>query len=264
MHYFVNVFPEAVRLADQRLQNAWITLGYSPELLEWPEQYPLMQFGSWVGGDRDGHPFVTAEFTASTLQLHRQAALKMIKRQLYDLAAKLSFSSFQNSISQHFLDEIWARAELFGEKGQEALDRNPSEPMRQFVNLLLLRLENTIADNHSLGGNGYFQSASDLSAELKKLRASLIDLGAAQIAKQWLFPIERMIQCFGFHLAKLDIRQNSAYHEKAISQILAASGYYNSDYANWNEEERLDFLNQELKSNRPFFSRRNFMWTRSR
>ncbi len=252
MHYFVNVFPEAVRLTDQRLQDAWIKLGFSPELLEWPEHFPLIQFGSWVGGDRDGHPFVTPAFTASTLQIHRQAVLKMIWNQLFDLAAKLSFSSYRNSIPSFFLDEIRSKAELFGEKGQNALDRNPSEPLRQFINLLLIQLENTIADKHGLGQDEYFQSADDLSAELKKLRQILIDLNAVRIAKQWLFPIERLVQCFGFHLAKLDIRQNSTYHEKAISQILAASGYQDWDYANWEEEKRLSFLNEELKSNRPF------------
>ena len=252
MHYFVNVFPEAVRLTDQRLHDAWTRLGFSVELLEWPEHFPLIQFGSWVGGDRDGHPFVTAAFTASTLRLHRQAVLKMIRNQLFDLAGKLSFSSFRISIPQKFSDEIQATAKLFGVKGQQALNRNPSEPLRQFVNLLLLRLDNTMADNHSLGETGYFQSASDLSAELKKLRQLLIDLGAIRIAKQWLFPMERMILCFGFHLAKLDIRENSAYHEKAIDQILTASGHENSDYVNWEEEKRLAFLNQELKNNRPF------------
>ena len=121
MHYFVNVFPESVRLTDQRLQDAWDTMGFSPELLEWPEHFPLIQFGSWVGGDRDGHPFVTPEFTASTLRLHRQAALKMLRNQLNDLAAKLSFSSYRNSFPKEFLDEIQSKAALLGEKGQEAL-----------------------------------------------------------------------------------------------------------------------------------------------
>jgi phosphoenolpyruvate carboxylase len=252
MHYFVNVFPEAVRLTDQRLNDAWGSMGFSPELLEWPEHFPLIQFGSWVGGDRDGHPFVTPEFTASTLRLHRRAALKMIRNQLHDLAVKLSFSSYRISFPANFLDEIQSKAGLLGEVGQEALDRNPSEPFRQFINLLLIQLDNTISDNHSLGQDGYFQSADDLSEELKKLRQLLVDLGAVRIARQWLFPVERMVRCFGFHLAKLDIRQNSAYHEKAISQILAASGYSDWDYENWEEEKRLSFLNEELKSNRPF------------
>lgn len=252
MYYFKNVFPEAVRLTDQRLHDAWTSLGFAPELLQWPEQYPLIQFGSWVGGDRDGHPFVTPEFTASTLRLHRKLILKKLRHQLVDLAERLSFSSYLNAIPQQFLHDLDAKAKFFGEEGQKAMDRNPSEPLRQFVNLLLVRLDYTITDNHSLGKAGYFQSSDDLWEELKELRQLLIDVGASRIAKQWLFPVERMIQCFGFHLTKLDIRQNSAYHEKAISQILAASGNEDSDYGNWSEEKRLSFLNKELKSKRPF------------
>ncbi len=252
MHYFVNVFPEAVRLTDQRLLDAWTTLGFDPELLQWPEQFPLIQLGSWVGGDRDGHPFVTPEFTASTLQIHREAALKMIYDKLFDLASKLSFSIYQNTLPQSVLNEIKKTAEIFEEDGQKALDRNPSEPIRQFINLLLLRLKHTIENDHRFGEKGYFQTADDLSEELKKLRSVLLQMDAARIAKQWLFPIERLVQCFGFHLAKLDIRQNSDYHEKAISQILAASGYEDFDYASWNEEKRLSFINKELKSKRPF------------
>ena len=252
MHYFVNVFPEAVRLTDQRLQDAWTIQGYSSELLEWPEHFPLIQLGSWVGGDRDGHPFVTPDFTASTLRLHRKAAIHMIKDQLFILASKLSFSIYQNTVPQPLLDEIQKSAELFGEEGQKALDRNPSEPLRQFINLLLLKLKHTIKDDHTFGEAGYFKTANELSSELKKLREVLIEMDAVRIAKQWLFPLERLIQCFGFHLAKLDIRQNSAYHEKAISQILNASGYEDSDYAKWNENKRLTFINQELKNNRPF------------
>jgi len=252
MHYFVKVFPEAVRLNDQRLQEAWRNLGYSRELLEWPEHFPLIQFGSWVGGDRDGHPFVTAEFTADTLQFHRQAALNMIRNQLIELAAKLSFSVYRISIPVEFIQEIEETATLFEDEGRAALNRNPSEPLRQFVNLLLVRLDHTMADDHRLGEAGYFKSPEVLLQELLKIRTLLIDLNAVQIAKQWLFPLERLVRCFGFHLAKLDIRQNSAYHEKAVSQILATSGYEDYDYASWDEDKRLEFLNQELKSSRPF------------
>lgn len=252
MHYFVNVFPEAVRLTDQRLLNAWKEIGFATDLLQWPEQFPIIQFGSWVGGDRDGHPFVTPEFTASTLRLHRASALKAIREQLIDLAAKLSFSSYRVSIPNSFLEEIEATAQLLGKKGQAALDRNSSEPLRQFLNLQLLRLDHTIEDDHSMGEIGYFRTASELSEELRKLRELLIDLKAERIAKQWLFPVERALLCFGFHLAKLDIRQNSEYHEKAITQILEASGYPETNYAEWSEEQRLEFLNRELKSNRPF------------
>jgi len=252
MHYFVNVFPEALRLTDQRLINAWEAMGFSKELLQWPEQFPMLQFGSWVGGDRDGHPFVTPEFTASTLQLHRQAALEMLHTELVDLAAKLSFSDYRNTFPSDFLTDIHAKAEQLGEAGREALERNPSEPLRQFVNLMLIRLDNTIHEHFELTEANYYRRPDDLAADLKKIRTVLIDLKATRVAKERLFPIERMVKCFGFHLAKLDIRNNSAYHEKGISQILEAAGFEDSDYASWDEEKRLAFINQELQSNRPF------------
>lgn len=252
MHYFVNVFPEALRLTDQRLLEAWTATGYSPELMEWPEQFPLIQFGSWVGGDRDGHPFVTPAFTDSTLRTHRRAALRMLRKALFDLAGQLSFSSYRNAFPREFLEHIRENAQLFGERGQQALDRNPSEPLRQFINLLLVRLDNTINNNNEQGEASSFKSAGELSEELYSLRKLLTDLGAQHIAKKSLFRLERMVRCFGFHLAKLDIRQNSAYHEKAISQILAASGHADSDYAAWDEEKRLAFINHELATSRPF------------
>jgi phosphoenolpyruvate carboxylase len=117
---------------------------------------------------------------------------------------------------------------------------------------MLVRLDNTITDNFESGEVSYYQRPSDLLAALSKLRDVLIHLNAARIAKQWLFPIERMVGCFGFHLARLDIRQNSNYHEKAISQILKASGFDDADYATWNETKRVSFLNRELQSDRPF------------
>jgi phosphoenolpyruvate carboxylase len=252
MHYFVNVFPEVVKLSDQRLSDAWNTHGMDAELLQWPEDYPRIQFGSWVGGDRDGHPFVTPQFTSSTLALHRSTALKMIYDQLYSLASKLSFSGYRVTVPQDFLDEVTTKALLFGPLGQKALERNPAEPLRQFINLLLIRLENTIHEDWSYGEEGYFKSAAVLSDELKRLRNALISMHSVRIAKQWLFPVERLVQVFGFHLAKLDIRQNSAYHEKAISQILKASGFQDYNYESWSEATRLDFLNEELKSSRPF------------
>ncbi len=252
MHYFVNVFPEALHLTDQRLLNAWRAMGYDPALLQWPEHYPLLEFGSWVGGDRDGHPFVTPEFTASTLLHHRRAALTMIKQALTQLVSQLSFSSRLNPVPETFLSLIQVRAEQLGSAGQQALNRNPLEPWRQFVNLMLARLENTIGENFEEEDARLYRHASALSADLKVLRQCLIQVGADRIARGLLFPVERLVQCFGFHLAKLDIRQNSVYHEKAISQMLEAAGYPDADFGAWTEEKRLEFLNKELKSKRPF------------
>lgn len=251
MHYFVNVFPEAVRLTDERLLNAWKTSGYSEEKLKWPEDFPVIQFGSWVGGDRDGHPYVTPQFTASTLQLHRKLALEMIQNEMKNLAANLSFSGYLVSFPEEFLTRIEEKRKAFGDAGEAAVKRNPSEPLRQFVNLLLVQLEESMKEPE-VRGSLYFKNSGELSTELKNLRETMIDLGAERLARQMLFPVERLVQCFGFHLSKLDIRQNSAYHEQAITQILEKAGFEDADYASWDEQKRLDFINAELKTKRPF------------
>ncbi|MBS9462473.1 phosphoenolpyruvate carboxylase [Flagellimonas sp. 389] len=252
MHYFENVFPEALRLTDQRLNDAWEYMGFSKKLLERPEQYPNLAFGSWVGGDRDGHPYVTPEFTASTLKLHRYSALKIMRKELVQLAKELSFSEYLNKVPSEFLADLNTSAKSLGEAGQQAMERNHSEPLRQFINLLIVRLDNTLNERFELGEECYYSRPDHLAAALRKLRDVLIRLGANRIAKEYLLPVERTLSCFGFHLAKLDIRQNSEYHEKAISQILKTAGFTDFDYSNWDEEKRLSFIDQELQSNRPF------------
>ena len=102
LHHFTNVFPEVVHLTDKRLIQAWEVQGFDADKLQWPEQFPLIQFGSWVGGDRDGHPFVTPAFTAETLQLHRKLTIDMVEKALFDLAGDLSFSNYRNNISEAF------------------------------------------------------------------------------------------------------------------------------------------------------------------
>ena len=253
MHYFENVFPEVLNITDDRLIHAWEEIGLSPELMQWPEQFPKLHFGSWVGGDRDGHPFVTPEFTAETLRLHRKAALEIIRKKLIELAQKLSFSKYLNNIPEDFLEVIEEQSTRLGEAGKAAVERNPSEPIRQYINLLIVRLDNTIADSdNNEDENTYYRRPKELAEMLKTLRELLVNLKATRIARQYVFPVERLLDCVGFHLAKLDIRNNSDYHEKAMEQLLKASGFDDYAYSEWNEDKRMQFINDELKSNRPF------------
>lgn len=247
LHYFTEVFPRALNLVDRRLRDAWEWVGYDPAYLEDPDAYPLLCFGSWVGGDRDGHPFVTPEITRETLYLHREAAIELLKQQLKRFASQISFSDSRNPEDPELLQRIATYASALGEDGEEAIRRNPQEPWRQFTNLVMLRLESADQTEH-LG----YEDADEIAEDLEILRDSLLRVGARRVWWEYLFPIERMVRSFGFHLAKLDVRQNSAYHEKAITQMLIASGAFGSDYSKWTEEERLAFLNKELERNRPF------------
>ncbi len=251
LHYFEEVFPAALHLTDRRLFAAWKERGLPEALLRWPEQLPRLHFGSWIGGDRDGHPFVTPEFTASTLRIHRRSALTLIERELTALAASLSLSDELTDVPDGFTKLIRDRAEHLGPIGRAALDRNPHESWRQFVNLLVARVVNTREERFDLPEAAFYRGPSALSEDLRILRESLVQVGADRLAREVLFPVERLVQCFGFHLARLDIRQNSGYHERALHQILTAAGFEDADYGSWSEEQRLAFLNRELATRRP-------------
>lgn len=251
MHYFTKVFPEALALSDKKLSYAWQSAGFSSELLSIPEQYPVLSFGSWVGGDRDGHPYVTADVTKETLMLHRNAAIELIEKHLRSLISTLSFSEHRSYVPESLTQRIENLKERLGSGGRKATERNIHEPWRQYVSLLLLKLENTRRGTEKCT-DCFFSNAGELQQELKFVRQTLLEAGARRIADTYLFPIERQVQCFGFHLAKLDIRQNSAFHDKAIEQMLQFAALPETNYSQWDETKKINFLNQELRSNRPF------------
>jgi phosphoenolpyruvate carboxylase len=250
MHYFTHAFPQALRESDLHLRGSWKAMGGSPDRLSEPEQFPILEFGSWVGGDRDGHPYVTAEFTESTLKLHRQAALTLLRDQSLELVAGLSMSDVHQPTPTLLQDTIHQVAARLGEAGAAAIARNPRSPYRQFINLMVLRLEHTIREGSET--SHAYSSPQEMQADLRLLRDALKSIGAQRIARDQLFALERHLQCFGFHLVKLDIRQNSSFHEKAMEQILQAAGFEDWNFASWDMDKRLDFLNRELKSKRPF------------
>jgi phosphoenolpyruvate carboxylase len=251
IYYFSKVFPAALQKSDEKLKNSWVTSGLNPKSLSQPEQFPLLHFGNWVGGDRDGHPFVTPAVTESTLTLLRSTALNLLHEKMVGLCASMTLSSTNNFVPTALEEAVKEKSEQLGKLGAKAVSRNPMEPWRQYINLLILRLENTMAGKLT-AENTYYKSASELQLDLKFLRKTLHEVGAFKIAGDLLFPVERHLQCFGFHLAKLDVRQNSNYHETAVNQILKSAGYEDTNFSEWDEAKRVAFLTKELETNRPF------------
>jgi phosphoenolpyruvate carboxylase len=248
IYYLSKIFPAVLEKSDQQLKSSWIEMGLSADKIKDAEVFPKINFGSWVGGDRDGHPFVTPGITQETLVLHRKNALSLIKNQLVTAAVKLSVSAIHNPVPFSLLEILEKKSKQLGLKGEEAVQRNPYEPWRQYFNLLLAKLENT-CDNNIYDAESYYKSSKDLLHDLKFFRDILAENGMKGISESIIFPIERAVSCFGFHLAKLDIRQNSAFHDKAISQILQANGEKDFDFENWTEEKRVAHLNKLLESN---------------
>jgi phosphoenolpyruvate carboxylase len=250
IYYLQNVFPLVLPELDRRLRYAWQAMDFNPALLETPFCFPKISFGNWVGGDRDGHPLVTAAVTQQTLANLRQTAVRLLKRQLTDLAVRISLSEYLQTPPPQLLERISDMAGLLGEQGQEAVTRNPKEPWRQIVNLMMTKLP--VEDMETATPQHTYRLAAELLNDLMTLRQNLLDVRADRIVQMDLDPIIRTTQTFGFHLAALDIRQNSRFHDLAVAQLMSAAGLNGADFPQWEESQRLEFLSQELSSPRPF------------
>lgn len=250
IYYLSKILPTVLERSDEHLKGSWIKTGLNANKIKNPDVFPKINFGSWVGGDRDGHPFVTPTITQETLELHRKNALAIIKNLLVNATIKFSVSAITNPIPYNLLEVIEEKSKALGIQGENAVKRNPYEPWRQYLSLLVAKLDNTIS-NHFTDSNSYYKSSNDLSNDLKFFREILVDNGMKGLADDLLFPMERAVSCFGFHLAKLDIRQNSTFHDKAFSQILKVNGEKDFDFEQWDEEKRVDYLSKLLENHAP-------------
>ncbi len=254
LDYLTHVFPSALRPLDQRLRRAWLDVGLDPSVFNDPLVFPRLTFGTWVGGDRDGHPLVTADVTRQSLLEMRRSALGLVQRQLQQLARLLSLSAYWQRPKPEFLQALAAAADQLGVAGRKAVDRNPNEPWRQFLNTMIARLPKVDAatDKVTYEPPPVYQCSQELLADLKLLYDSLVASGQRRPADYAVQPLMRVVQTFGFHLAVLDIRQNSAFHDKAMEQLLAAAGFERTNFSQWSEAERIELLERELASRRPF------------
>ncbi len=254
LHYFINVFPEILSVLDRRLLQAWRHHGFDSGMLYEKGAFPQVRFGNWVGGDRDGHPLVTAEFTRNTLQRLRLNAFVVLKRKLVSLVRHLSFALSVENAPQPLRERIAELQRELGERGGEAASRNQGEAFRQFVNLMITKLPVDIARGHATSlreHEGSYVFSQELHRDLCLLRKSLLDYGARTIAWEEVQGAIRLVETVGFHLAVLDIRQNSAFHDKAIAQLAHAAGIDAVDFPVAAEAERVEWLNSELAISRP-------------
>ncbi len=256
MHYLVNVFPEVIPIIDRRLEQAFEAVGYRADAVQERHAYPRVTFGDWVGGDRDGHPLVTAEVTRTTLLKLRLNAFVVIRRKLVKLVQQLSFSQELAACSEEYQRRVQEMAAGFGEEqGQEHLERNGGEAFRQILHLMILKLPVSTARGHAteLAETPWsYVHSAQLVADLRLLQNELLAFGARAIAYDNVKTAIRTVEVFGFHLAALDIRQNSAFHDKAVAQLLRASRAVETDFADWSEAKRVKFLLDELQFARPF------------
>jgi phosphoenolpyruvate carboxylase len=210
----------------------------------------FLRVGSWIGGDRDGNPFVTAETLHMATSRNAAAVLGHYIDAVHALGAELSVSSSLAMVPE-------AVEALAAASGDAAPSRS-DEPYRRALSGIYARLCATYAGivgrapprPSALAGDAYAAPA-EFRRDLVTIAAGLSASGEGQLGGIGaLGRLIRAVEVFGFHLATLDMRQNSAVHERVLAELLAVAGV-EGDYRGLGEEARVDLLRRELATNRP-------------
>jgi phosphoenolpyruvate carboxylase len=202
---------------------------------------PAFRFGSWVGGDRDGNPAVTADVTRAAARLARAAILRRYREDIQNLGRELSISGRLVQGTTELLASIERdRAEL----GVQAVPQWEDQPYRRKLGLIGERLRR--AEAASSGGYG---AAQELLDDLELVAASLVSHRGARIAAEGLLDLRRRVEAFGFSLAELEVRQHAERHSAAVAELLGLAGV--PGYLTASESERMRLLEEQIAREAP-------------
>ncbi|HEX7791362.1 MAG TPA: phosphoenolpyruvate carboxylase, partial [Afipia sp.] len=216
-----------------------------------PELATFLTMGSWIGGDRDGNPFVTAEVMRDTLRMQSTRILRFYLEELHNLGAELSLAAHLADVSP----ELRALAH----QSPDSSPHRSGEPYRLAVSGIYARLAATAlklgieTSRAPVGDASPYAGPEEMRRDLDVLHASLVANNSLVIARGRLRHLRRAVNCFGFHLAALDMRQNSAVHERTIAELFEAAAP-GTNYRELPEDARVALLSRELNNARPLVS----------
>lgn len=237
---------------------------------EHPWKVPaLLRFGSWMGGDRDGNPFVTPTVTVETVRLMRLSALKQHLGAVELLRKRITSSERHTPVSDELRTSIWQDAQRFPALALSLAKRMPHELYRQKASYIREKLQRSIAHTETcrpdwlraIGirdrtgvedtpeGTYYFHE-NELIADLRVMDQSLREHEGIALADIHLKPAIRSVEVFGLNCARLDIRQHSERHGSAIEELFARSGIADG-YETLPESQKIALLSAELQNPRP-------------
>ncbi|MCC6241728.1 MAG: phosphoenolpyruvate carboxylase [Gemmatimonadaceae bacterium] len=212
----------------------------------------FFRIGSWIGGDRDGNPFVTADVLRETVRLHASAAISFYLEEVHALGQDLPLSQM--------LLEVTDALRALSDQSPDASAQRVDEPYRRALIGIYARLAATtrllgisapiraaVADAEP------YPDAAALLTDLRVIRDSLRTTNVGILAGGRLRRLIRAVDVFGFHLAPLDMRQHSEMHARVVGELLERAGVC-SDYAALSEAERIALLNGELLGTRPLYA----------
>ncbi len=205
----------------------------------------VLGFRSWIGGDRDGNPFVTPDVTREAVTLQAEVALDAYLSDVDALVQRLSLWERRVTLTKSFRDDL---ARLLEREGPT--DRFPEEPYRQKLAYVHRFLERERASLRREGPPGFPGGAQGLVDDLALVESTLEAGQGGRAARSFVRPALHRADAFRFHLAPLDLREHSRVHEKAVAQLLRYAGVAD-DYAALDEADRVALLERELGSPRP-------------
>ncbi len=217
LHFFEEALFESVPEMISKLE--WVLKKYYPDhKFNIP---PFFQFGAWIGGDRDGNPFVTNDVTEHSLLANRRVCLKRYQQRLSELVQRVSVSRNSVVVSKEFVQSL---EKILDEStdGKNIADRNPGEVFRQYVVCMQRLLEGTIANTDvKRGAPRYigYTDADKFIADFKQLEQGLIDANCEQQAKSLIVPLRREVEAFRFRTMRLDLRENSTMTNNTLAAL---------------------------------------------
>lgn len=211
------------------------------------EEITYTTFGSWIGGDRDGNPYVTPDVTVDALSYQRRVIIKRYLKELESLFNQLSHSSNVVPPSASLKESLDNDAGRFPDIQERFAPRYGFEPYRLKLLFIREKLENTLR-----GDERGYTSRKQLLQDIYVMKKSLCESGAALTTKS-LDRFISMVKVFGFHLAKLDVRQHSEKHTAALDDVTKTLGIIPGGYAVLPEAEKISWLANEIVSRRPLF-----------
>ena len=205
----------------------------------------ILKFGSWIGGDRDGHPFVTAEVTRTAIAMQKRQILSSYLKDTDILYEAMSSSTRLVGASRDLMESVDTDKRNLSDQIKEQDLKDQTEIYRVKVFLIYHKLKNTLDER------GYrYESAADFIRDIELMHDSLTANRGEVIAESRILPLIYKARTFGFHLASLDMRQNSAVLLSAVSGLLKASEVEDG-FEKLGEEGRIKLLTREILKARP-------------
>jgi phosphoenolpyruvate carboxylase len=240
--YFTTTLAAEVPRVYRELEEA-IAEFYPDDAITVP---PLLGFGSWIGGDRDGNPYVTPLTTSEALDLMRERCLRFLEGRVELIAGRLSLSDRVSGPARGLDPILEAGTEHFPELAEQLAALNPEEPYRRALTFVRERVRATASDVHP----GGYAEASELLADLRRVERSLTAGAGALTAAGDLRDVIRQVEVFGFHFARMDIREHARVHRRSLGEVYAKLGI-RDDYESLPDDERVAILRSEIADRRP-------------